>query len=86
VAWPREGSGGGELRPGTRKTAAIHAIRAVGVEVNGQQDTRERCGLAGAISVAGGGLTMAVASGGASGGGGGENRERKKTTSTSTYL
>jgi hypothetical protein len=41
VAWPREGGGGGEVRPGARKTAAIRAIRAVGVEVNGQGDARE---------------------------------------------
>jgi hypothetical protein len=65
VAWPCEGGGGGEVRPGARKTMAIRVIRAVEVEVNGQGDARERGGLAGAVSVAGGGLTTAVASGGA---------------------
>jgi hypothetical protein len=53
------------LRPDARKTAAIHALRAVEVDVSGWGDARKRGGCGEAFCVVSGGSTKVTASGGA---------------------
>jgi hypothetical protein len=53
------------LRPDTRKTAAIRALRAVEVVVSGQGDVRKQGGCSETFCMVGGGSMEAMASGGA---------------------